>query len=172
MYFGQNRRERHGKYKSAKRGVYKLLNPEKLIPPFDNYMNSTFLNETGDLCVEFKSSLEMRAFKYADFNKFIKKWALEPFSIPYIKPTDNKRHRYYPDLFLEFMNGEKFIVEIKASSERTKPVPPMRKTVSTVQRYAKDCLTYATNCAKWQAAEQFCKLRGYHFTVLTEKELP
>ena len=163
---------RHGKYKSAKRGLYKLLNPEKFIPPVDNYMQSTCLNEDGALCVQFKSSLEMRAFKYADFNKYIRKWSLEPFSIPYIKPSDNQKHRYYPDLYFEFSNGEKFIVEIKASSERSKPVPPERKTISSVQRFAKDCLTYAVNCAKWQAAEQFCKLHGYHFTVLTEKELP
>lgn len=163
---------RHGKYKTAKRGLYKLLNPEKFMPPVDNYMSSTCLNESGDLCVLFKSSLEMRAFKYADFNKFVTKWSLEPFAIPYIKPEDMKRHRYYPDLFMEFENGEKFIVEIKSSTERSKPAVPLYKTAQSVQRYAKDCLTYATNCAKWKAAEDFCRLRGYHFTVLTERELP
>lgn len=161
-----------GKYKTAKRGLYKLLNPEKFVCPSDNYMGSTRLNENGDLCVLFKSSLEMRAFEYADFNKYIKKWSLEPFAITYIKPSDNRTHRYYPDLFLEFTNGEKFIVEIKSLSERERPVPPKYKSYSSVQRYAADCLTYVTNQAKWKAAEEFCKYRNYHFTVLTEKELP
>ena len=55
-------------YKNAKNGYYKLLNPKKFIPPADNHMQS--FNESEG-AVEYKSSLELKAFRYCDFNKHI-----------------------------------------------------------------------------------------------------
>lgn len=164
-------RVKHGTYKGAKQGVYTLLNPQKYVPPVDNYMSSTFLNENGKLSIQFKSSLELNAVRYADFNKFIVKWSLEPFAISYIKPADNRQHRYFPDLFLEFSNGSKILVEIKSKSETQKPKVPMRKTEQSIARYAKACLTFATNQAKWLAANKFCQMRGIQFCILTEEQL-
>lgn len=164
-------RVKHGTYKGAKQGFYTLLNPEKYAPPVDNYMGSTFLNENGKLTVQFKSSLEMNAVKYADFNKFIVKWSLEPFAIVYIKPQDGKRHRYYPDMFLEFENGSKMIVEVKSKAETLKPEFPKVKSASALAQYARKCATYMTNQAKWKSAYEFCRLRGYTFCVLTEDQL-
>jgi hypothetical protein len=47
------------------------------------------------------------------------------------------------------------------------PPKPGRNTKSLLRRQAE----YVKNRAKWQAAEQWCKKKGYEFCILTEKEL-
>jgi len=155
-------------YKNAKRGWYKILNPEKFIAPIDGHMKS--FNESEGT-VEYKSSLELKAIKYADFNKHVVKWSCEPFHVPYIKPTDGKPHRYFIDLFLEFATGDKFIVEIKSSGETKPPRKPSKKTDKAINNYQRALMTYAINQAKWKYAEQFAIERGMKFIILTEKEL-
>ncbi len=157
-------------YKSAKRGWYRLLNPNKYIPQLDKHMNSTRINENS-LEIEYKSSLELKAIRFCDFNKHIVKWSSEMFHIKYIKPTDGKQHRYYVDLFIEFVDGSKFLVEIKSSSETKEPRKPSKKTVKAINNYQKALETWYTNNAKWDACKQFCKERGIKFLILTENEL-
>lgn len=151
-----------------KRGWYKLLNPHKFIAPKDDHMKS-FNESTGE--VEYKSKLELTALKYADFNKHIKKWSVEPFAIKYIKPTDGKLHRYYIDLFLEFKTGDKFLVEIKSKGETKPPRKPSKKTDKAIMNYQKALQTYAVNTAKWKAAEEFAKVNKMKFIILSEDEL-
>lgn len=155
-------------YKSAKRGWYKLLNPLKFIKPQDRYMKS-FNESSGE--IEFKSSLELKAMKYCDYNKFITKWSVEPFHIKYLKPCDGKYHRYYIDFFIEFNSKDKFLVEIKSYSETIPPKIPSRKTEKAMINYKKALETFQTNTAKWEAAKEFCKERGMKFLILTENEL-
>jgi len=149
-------------------GWYKLLNPEKFIKPIDEQMHS-FNHKNGT--INYKSKLELSAFKYADFNKHVKFWSIEPFAIKYIKPTDNKEHRYYIDLFLEFTSGDKFLVEIKPKVETKFPEPPKRPNSKNMQRYQNALNTYAINLAKWNAAKEFSRLNNIRFIVLTEDEL-
>lgn len=155
-------------YKSAKRGWYKLVNPSKFIPPTDKHMRS-FNESTQE--VEYKSRLELRAMKYADFNKHVLKFSVEPFPIKYIKPLDGKYHRYYIDMYLEFSDGSKFLVEVKSKGEAKEPDKPKRKTQKSINRYQIALQTYSVNIAKWSAAEEFCKQNGMKFIILTEKEL-
>lgn len=152
-------------YKSYQ-GWYKLVNPEKFVKPLDEHMKSF-----KDNAVNYKSKLELIAFKYADFNKHIKSWSVEPFPIYYIKPTDKKRHRYYIDLVLEFTSGDKFLIEVKSSSETKPPKQPKTKTKKSMARYHKALETYSVNQAKWTAARQFAKENNMRFSILTEKEL-
>lgn len=147
-------------------GWYKLLNPQKFIKPIDEHMKSF---KDGE--VNFKSRLELKAIKYADFNKHIVNWSLEPFNVKYIKPTDGKIHRYYIDLFLEFSSGDKFIVEIKSKGETIPPKPPRNKTQKAMVNYQRALQTYAVNQAKWKAAEEFAKANKLRFIILTEDEL-
>ena len=151
-----------------KKGWYKPLNPTKLIPPFDSHMGS-FNESTGE--VEYKSRLELRAMKYADYNKHIVKWAVEPFHVPYIKPTDGKIHRYFIDFFLEFSSGDRFIVEVKPKGETIPPKKPSKKTQKAINNYQKALQTYAVNKAKWAAAREFAKKNNIRFIILTEEEL-
>lgn len=155
-------------YKNAKQGWYKLLNPSKFAPPSDNHMKS--FNES-EQAVEYKSSLELSAVRYCDYNKHIVKWSMEPFNIKYIKPTTGKVHRYYIDLFLEFSTGDKFLVEIKSKSETMPPKKPSKKTEKSMINYQRALMTYAVNEAKWKSAKEFADANNMKFIILTEEEL-
>lgn len=148
------------------KGWYKILNPEKFVLPIDEYMKSY-----KDQHVNFKSKLELKAIKYCDFNKHIIKWSIEPWAIKYIKPTDGNWHRYYIDLFIEFSNNKKFLVEIKPFSETKQPKQPTKQTQKSILNYQNALITYSINQAKWEAAEQFANSHNMKFIILTEKEL-
>lgn len=160
-------------YKGAKQGWYRVLNPEKFIQQMQEsktVMKSTRINE-GFLEIEYKSGLERTAFRYCDMNKYIKKFSIEPFAIKYLSPKDGKIHRYFVDLFIEFENSQKFLVEIKPFSETIEPKKPQRKTEKALLNYQKALQTFAVNTAKWKAAEAFVKEKGLKFIILTEREL-
>lgn len=160
-------------YKGAKQGWYRVLNPGKFIQQVQEsktVMKSTRINE-GFLEVNYKSNLERISIKYCDMNKYVKKWSLEPFCISYRKPTTGKIHRYFVDLFIEFENSQKFLVEIKSFSETIEPKKPQRKTEKALLNYQRALQTFAVNSAKWKAAEAFALERGLKFIILTEREL-
>ena len=121
--------------------------------------------------VNYKSSLELKAMRYADYNKHIVKWSLEPFSIKYVKPMDGKVHRYYIDFFFEFSTGQKFLVEIKSKGETKPPRLPRNNSAKSQSNYQRALMTYSTNTAKWKAAKEFCAQNNTQFIILTEKEL-
>lgn len=153
-------------YKSAKQGWYEIKNPEKFLKPVDEHMKSF-----KDGLVNYKSGLELKAFKYADYNRHIVKWSVEPFPIHYKKPTDGKQHRYYIDLVLEFSSGDKFLVEIKSKNETKPPRKPSKKTDKAVKNFMLKMQTYVINKAKWKAAEEFAAANQMRFIILTEDEL-
>lgn len=157
-------------YSNAKKGLYRVLNEDKVMPPLDMHMNS-FVVENNEIFLHYKSSLELKALRYCDYNKYVVKFALEPFAIKYVKPTDGKVHRYYVDLFIEFSSGDRFIVEIKPKSETKSPRKPSKQTQKAIMNYQKALLTYAVNSAKWEAAKKFAKENNLRFIVLTEEEL-
>jgi hypothetical protein len=150
---------------SPYRGWYKLTNPNKFVRPLDETMQSTKITNDG-LYIQYKSLLERKMFVYADLNPKVKHFSIEPFPIEYIKPTDNRVHRYYIDVFIEFTNGSKVFVEIKPYCETV--IPP--KT-SNSDKYKKRLITYMINQAKWKSAKEFAKNKGCEFVVITEKEL-
>lgn len=131
--------------------------------PEDNYMQSTKMIE-DHLCVQYKSGLELKAFKYCDLNPKIESWSLEPFHIQYLSPVDGKVHRYFPDIWLKFTSGDIFIVEIKSSGETKMP----RKND---KQYSAKLNTYLINQAKWEQARKFAKAKNCNFMVLTENVL-
>ena len=149
-------------------GLYKLINPQKFIPPADNHMKS-FNESTGELV--YKSGLELKSLRYCDYNKHVVKFSLEPFPIPYRSPKDSKIHRYYVDLYMEFSTGDRFIVEIKSKGETVPPKKPKKKTSKAIMNYKKAQLTYAVNEAKWKEAEKFASERKMRFIILTEEHL-
>ncbi len=150
-----------------KKTWYRLKNPDKFQKPHDEYMKS-FNESTGE--VLSKSSLELKTIQYCDLNPNVLKFSLEPFAIKYIKPTDNKVHRYYPDVLIAFKN-KTFLVEIKSSAETKPPKPPKKITSKSSKNYSKAVMTYKINSAKWKAASKFCKEKGIEFIFITEKEL-
>jgi len=157
-------------YNSAKKGWYTVLNTSKVLKPLDEHMKS-FKFENDNILLNYKSSLEFKAFKYADFNKHIVKFGVEPFPIKYLKPQDGKIHRYYIDMFLEFDTGHKILVEIKSSSETVPPKKPKKVSTKSSANYQRALMTYSVNQAKWVTARQFAKDNNMTFCILTEKEL-
>lgn len=120
--------------------------------------------------IVFRSSWEMEFCKFCDHNPNIIEWASEEIAIPYVKPTDNAIHRYYPDFWIKYKNKYgniiQEVIEIKPSNQKKAP-----RKLKKMSQNLYEQLTYAINVAKWQAAEAWCKKRGVKFRILTEKDL-
>lgn len=121
--------------------------------------------------VVFRSSYEYRAFQWCDLTENIIEWGSEEFFIYYISPKDNRRHRYYPDLFIKIKNSEgnvtKYVCEIKPARQT---IPPKQKSRVT-KNFINESIRYSVNNAKWEAAKEFCERNEFEFMLLTEKEL-
>lgn len=119
----------------------------------------------------YRSSWECRVMNWLDKNENIVEWGSEEFSIPYKSPVDGKFHRYYPDFFVRVKQKDGIIramvIEIKPKKQ-TKP-PEKKKRVT--KQYIQEVVTWGINEAKWKAAEEFCKDRGWAFKVLTEDDI-
>ena len=118
-----------------------------------------------------RSSWERRFCKWCDTNENIISWASEEFCIPYVSPTDNRVHRYFPDYLVKVKetNGsiKTYVVEVKPKKQTVPPKQPKRQTKS----YLYECVTYSINQAKWKAAREWCADRKIEFKIITENEL-
>ena len=142
-----------------KQGSYTVINKSKYIGNVSS--------------VYYRSSWEQRVFLYMDISPNILKWSSEEISIPYIKPTDNKPHRYFPDLYAEVLTStgaKKFLIEIKPTKD-TEIYKPKKTTSKSQQRIVESAITVAINEAKWDAAREWCKINSITFMIWTEKEL-
>lgn len=112
-----------------------------------------------------RSSWELSVCKFFDAHDSVYKWGSEEISIPYVKPTDGKVHRYYPDFIVVYKDKEgnlvKELVEVK----------PLKESVLTERSSNYDKIAIAVNHAKWAAAEAFCAMNGMKFRVLTEQSI-
>lgn len=136
------------------KGFFKCHHPEK-------YMG----NANG---IVYRSQWEFKVMRILDHDENVKRWASEEFSIKYISPVDKKWHRYFPDFYVEYKNGLKELIEVKPFNQAVPPVPSVKKSR---RRLITEIKTYETNKAKWAYAQEWCKLNGVTFKVLTEKEL-
>ena len=141
--------------KGWRQGLYTPRHPEKYI---------------GDLGkIMYRSSWELECFQFLDNNINVYAWASEPFPIPYIKPTDKKPHKYYPDFYVQYKNKRgdviREVLEIKPKKQTQPSTSRNRKT-----RLTED-LTYAINRAKWEAAISWCNKRNLSFRVIGETDM-
>ena len=114
--------------------------------------------------VVFRSLWERQVFKWCDDTPSILKWSSEEIIVPYRCKTDNRVHRYYPDLYLKMDNGNEYLIEIKPKKETKEPERPSRKT----KKYLNEVMTYIKNQSKWETAQSYCEDRGWKFQVWTE----
>jgi len=138
-----------------RKGYYQPKNPDKYI---------------GDLSkIIYRSSWELHCFNFLDNNIKVLKWSSEPVGIPYLKPTDNKLHKYYPDLYVQYINKDNEVIsemlEIKPSSQTVLSKARKQKT----RLY--ENIVYAINQAKWEAARAWCNQRNIQFRIVTEQQL-
>ena len=119
----------------------------------------------------YRSLWERKFMEYCDLTENISQWQSEEFWIPYKNPLDRKIHRYFPDFYIKVKEStgaiKKYIIEIKPNRQTKPPAKPKRQT----KGYLREAYEYAKNQAKWEAADEWCKDRGYEFKVFTEKEL-
>ena len=122
-------------------------------------------------CIIMRSSWETRFAGWCDKNPAVIKWISEETVIPYRCPTDNKLHRYFVDFQIQIRQKDgllkTYLVEIKPEKQTQPPIYPGRRT----QRYLTESLTFIKNQAKWKAATEYAKDRGWDFKIITENEL-
>jgi len=114
-----------------------------------------------------RSSWETMFAGWCDKNPSIVKWSSEETIVPYRCPTDDKIHRYFVDFKITLSNGKTYLVEVKPAKQTIPPEFPGKRT----QRYLIESLTFIKNQAKWEAAKNYCKDRGWEFKIITEHEL-
>jgi hypothetical protein len=118
-----------------------------------------------------RSSWETQFANWCDKNPSVKKWKSEETIVPYRCPTDNKIHRYFVDFQIQILDKsgatKTYLIEVKPQNQTVPPVFPGKKT----QRYLLESLTFLKNQAKWQAAHEYAKDRGWEFKIITEYEL-
>ena len=121
--------------------------------------------------IVMRSSWETRFASWVDKNPQVVKWSSEETIIPYRCPTDNKIHRYFVDFKIQVRGKDNllrtYLVEVKPAKQTQPPVYPGKRT----QKYLTESLTYLKNQAKWKAATEYCKDRGWEFKIITEHEL-
>jgi hypothetical protein len=119
----------------------------------------------------YRSGWELKLMLYLDDHKDVLSWGSEEVIIPYRSPIDGRIHRYFPDFIVTKINKEGLketaLIEVKPSSQ----AKPPKKQEKITKRYITEVKTWGTNEAKWKAATEFCKDRGWTFHIFTEKEL-
>lgn len=119
----------------------------------------------------YRSGWEKKVMKYLDDNPAIIEWGSEELSIPYICPTDNRPHRYFPDFVVKVRTKDglvqTMILEVKPKKETIEP----KKKKKITKQYITEVMTWGKNSAKWAAAREYCADRGWQFMLITEKEL-
>ena len=123
----------------------------------------------------YRSGWELKLMSYLDKHPHVTKWNSEEIVIPYRSPIDGKMHRYFPDFYVEQINKEKrkekVLIEVKPYAQTQPPKVQNTKRNKPTKRYINEVKTWGINSAKWNAAEEFCKDRGYIFRIITENEL-
>lgn len=143
--------KKNSKYRQ---GIYTPINQDKFI---------------GKAAI-YRSSLELKFFKFCDSNANVLKWGSENVVVPYISPLDNRVHRYFIDNYVVIKEGnviKKYLIEIKPFKQTSPPTTKYKKQQHLIYEQKQ----YAVNQAKWNSAREYCKKNGLSFLILTEKEL-
>ena len=143
------------KYKKYKQGIYK--------PATDKYK--------GGSNPKYRSSWELKFFRWCDSNPNVVEWSSESIAVPYTSPLDGRGHRYFVDNVVKIKEGNnivKYLIEIKPKRQTMKPTSHGNKKKSTILY---ESMEYVRNIAKWEAAKKWCSTRGYKFQILTEDHL-
>lgn len=119
----------------------------------------------------FRSNWELKVMRWLDENSNIIEWQSEEIAIPYISPTDNKYHRYFPDFLVKAQmpdgSTKTLMLEVKPAAQTVEPKIQKKKT----RKYITEVTTWGVNSQKWKAAREYCADRNWQFVLITEKEL-
>ena len=139
-------------------GFFKPLNPSKYKGDPTN--------------IVYRSGWELRLMSRFDTHPEVVWWSSEEKCIPYRSPVDGRVHRYFPDFIINTRNKksgktETVMIEVKPFAQTQEP----KKQNKITKKYINEVYTWGVNKSKWEAAEEYCRDRGWRFTVMTEKEI-
>jgi hypothetical protein len=106
-----------------------------------------FFSKKNNKDLFFRSGLESEFYKILEKKGDVARYNVECLEIEYF--YEGGKHRYIPDILVEYTDGRKELWEIKPKSQTKMP----------------------KNVAKWAAANEYCKKRNWNFIVLTEAGL-
>ena len=139
------------------KGFFRPKNPKKYKGDPDNII--------------YRSGWEAKFMSYLDGHPDVLEWSSEEIVVPYLSPLDGRMHRYFPDFKVKRKDirgkVETFVIEIKPKKQTA---PPTKQTKLT-KRYIMEVKTWGINSSKWDAANKFCKERGWKFLIMTEDDL-
>lgn len=123
--------------------------------------------------IVYRSHWELKLMSYLDKHPNVTNWASEEIAIPYKSPIDGRYHRYFPDFYVEQINRdnkkEKVLIEVKPKYQTVPPTVQGGK--NPTKRYINEVKTWGINKAKWEAAGEFCKDKGWKFQIMHEDHL-
>lgn len=117
----------------------------------------------------YRSGWELQMMTRFDITPAVVLWNSEGLAIPYVSPVDGRQHRYFPDFLIKVQGkdgkSKTYLIEVKPHAQ-TELRTPKKQT----KKFLSEVVTFATNKAKWHAAQEFCKDQGWEFRILTEKD--
>lgn len=121
--------------------------------------------------ITYRSRWELMVMQKLDAHPDVLEWSSEEIIIRYRSPIDNRVHRYFPDFYMKRKDQQgkidSFLIEVKPKAQTQPPKVQNKPT----KRYINEVATWGVNSAKWAAAEEFCKDRGWTFMTITEADL-
>lgn len=125
----------------------------------------------------YRSGWELKLMRYLDHHPSVLEWGSEELVVPYKSPIDGRYHRYFPDFIVKQINKygkkETILIEVKPKAQTVPPDKSKSKTPTgqISKRFINEVKTWGINQAKWEAAEEYCKDRGWKFQIMTEDNL-
>jgi hypothetical protein len=142
----------------AYKGIFRARNPNKYKGDPTNII--------------YRSRWELMVMSKLDEHIDVLEWSSEEIIIRYRSPVDGKVHRYFPDFWVKKKDRNGNIacdlIEVKPYKQTQ---PPSIMEGKPTKRYLNEVMTWGINSAKWQAAREVCKDKGWNFVIITEKEL-
>jgi hypothetical protein len=123
--------------------------------------------------IVYRSRWELKLMADLDKHPDVLEWSSEEIVVPYISPMDNKIHRYFVDFWVKKKNYSDSKVEVVLIEVKPKGqcVPPKVQSGKPTKRYLNEVHTWGVNSAKWKAATNYAKDRGWKFIIMTEDDL-
>jgi len=115
--------------------------------------------------------------RYLDSHPKVLEWGSEELIVPYRSPIDGRVHRYFPDFLVKQINKngikETILIEVKPKAQTIPPDISKKSTGkgNVSRKYINEVKTWGINQAKWKAAEDYCKDRGWKFQIMHEGHL-
>jgi hypothetical protein len=128
----------------------------------------------------YRSGLERKLMKTLDTSDWCLEWLSEQPQVKYVNPLTKTPQNpagnvwnYHPDFVVVVDNGDGTtstkMIEVKPQKQ-TKPPKPSGRGRSR-RLVESETRTWVLNQAKWDAAKDYCKKRGWEFIIMTEKDI-